>query len=118
MSTNFDKSLSCRYTYKTAPVTVSDLSFFLEKNLTARCRYSFFWRDLLLDIRFIKTFFQSCIKLRDWFNKSRVGNILNMNTGEKRSKFYLNVRVMGTFYSGGQLDEIFYILSNDVQFHL
>ncbi len=56
----------------------------------------------------------------------KLGHLLKISTGEPRSKQYLTqrisiaiqrtnaARIMGTFANDKQLDEIFYILSNDV----
>jgi len=65
-----------------------------------------------------------CTEARNFVNQ--LGNMLNTCTGEPRSKLYLTqrisiaiqrtnaARVMGTFDSSAKLEEIFYILSNDI----
>lgn len=73
----------------------------------------------------------ACETLGPWCTEAvkfikNLGDMLNMSTGEPRSKQYLTqrislaiqrtnaARVMGTFENSTKLEEIFYILSNDI----
>ena len=73
----------------------------------------------------------ACETLGPWCEEAvkfidKLGKMIHLATGEKRSKQYLKqrisialqrtnaARVMGTFDGATKLDEIFYIISNDV----